>query len=285
MSLALLRVGTDEPDLRRLAHFLARVFRRPELYAPAYLRWLYRDNPAGRVIGMNAWHQGALVGHYALVPFESEGDSGRRRAALAVNVAVDPGHQGRGLFTRLARETSALASDGGVGEILVVANANSTPGFVRRLGFRVCGPLEARLLWRRPGWRDPEPTASWRRVWSAEALRWRGANPQSRYTREEHGELRALLAPTGWRGIRALLRLEPRAAAAALPDLPTSARPPLWLWLGRGGGLRLRAAGQLPVPLRLRPSPLNLLHCSLSASLPTPDPVRMRFEACDFDAY
>jgi GNAT superfamily N-acetyltransferase len=285
MSYALRPVATGDDDLAMLARFLARVFDRPELYVPDYLRWLYRDNPAGEVIGVNAWEGERLAAHYAVVPFEAASGSGRGRAALSLNTATDPADQGRGLFVRLAEETYRRAAESGVREILGVANANSTPGFVRRLGFRDCGRLDARILWRPPGLRADAAEPGWSRIWSPESLRWRASNPRARYALQLRRGLRAWLAPTGWPGIRAVLRLEPLAGATELPGLPRAGRPPLWLWIGRSARVSLPRAGHAAIPLRLRPSPLTLIHRALGAGGTAPEPEAMQLEVCDFDAY
>jgi GNAT superfamily N-acetyltransferase len=284
MTYDLRRVETGPEHLRGLAAFLARVFRREDLYVPAYLHWLYVENPAGSVIGVNAWDGDRLAGHYAVLPFEAVSADGRHRAALSLNTATDPADQGRGLFTRLAEQTYALASDEGVREVVGIANANSTPGFVRKLGFRDCGRLAARIAWRRPGLRELPAEASWRRIWDAESLRWRARHPQTRYAIELRAGLRSLLAPTGWPGIRAVLRLEPAAAAAPL-ELPTTGRPPLWLWLGRSAELSWPPAGSTAIPLRLRPSPLQVIYRSLADGATAPEAERIHFEGLDFDAY
>lgn len=278
-------VGISDPDLHRLADFLAGVFDRKDLYVPRYLRWLYRENPAGPVIGVNAWDGEELAGHYAVIPICAESGEGRYRAALSLNTATHPAHQGRGLFTRLAEETYALASDAGVREIVGIANANSAPGFVRRLGFQDCGPLEARLLWRPPQLADGERAVSWRRVWDAESLRWRARNPQARYALEARGGIRAILGSTGWPGIHAVLRMEPTAGAVELPDLELAQRAPLRLWLGRSARVTQPWAGGVSIPMRMRPSPLQVIHRSLIGRGPIREPERMHVEAFDFDAY
>ena len=268
-----------------LAQFLAGVFQREDLYVPAYLRWLYVDNPAGTVIGVNAWADDRIAAHYAVLPIQAASADGPHRAALSLNTATDPAHQGRALFTRLAEATFALAKEEGVREILGIANASSTPGFVRKLGFRDCGPLEARLLWRRPGLRAAESEASWQRVWDADSLAWRARNPQVRYTVEVGAGLRFIMGPTGWPGIRAVLRMEAADTATPLPDLQPAAWGPFRLWLGRSSRIALPRAGSLSIPMRLRPSPLKGIHLPLAENVTSPDPERIHFEAFDGEAY
>jgi GNAT superfamily N-acetyltransferase len=285
MSYEVRRVDTGNGDLRILSGFLAAVFGRKDLYVPEYLRWLYVENPAGDVVGMNAWQGDALVGHYAVIPIAAASEAGVHRAALSLNTATHPGHQGRGLFTRLAEETYALARDDGVEEVIGVANGRSAPGFVHRLGFTACGPLEARLLWRSPRKVAVEARPSWRRVWDPDSLRWRVRNPRSEYRVETRSGVRSILAPTGWPAVRAVLRVEPAEGAVELPDLSPADPAPLRLWLGRRADVSAPTAGGVSIPMRLRPSPLEVIHLSLAERAPSPDPARIHFDAFDFDAY
>jgi GNAT superfamily N-acetyltransferase len=283
MSYEIRRAGTGDEDLHTLAGFLATVFGRQDLYVPEYLRWLYVENPAGVVLGMNAWQGDALAGHYAVVPIKASSDSGIHRAALSLNTATHPDHKGRGLFTRLAERTFALAKDDGVSEIIGIANSSSMPGFVSRLGFTACGPLEARLVWGVPRHAPDPARPSWQREWEPESLRWRVRNPRSRYRVETRSGWRSILAATGWPGIQALLRVEIASGAVDLPDLPRAARAPIRLWLGRRADAA--AVGGVSIPKRLRPSPLEVIHRSLDERMSPPDPDRLHFEALDFDAY
>ena len=61
--------------------------------------------------------------------------------ALSLNTAVHERARGGGVFTRLAEETYDKARVRGIRVVVGVANANSTPGFVKRLGFTSIGPL------------------------------------------------------------------------------------------------------------------------------------------------
>lgn len=281
MDLSLRPVDLDDTGLARLAEFLTGVFDRPELFTPDYLRWMYRENPAGPVIGTNAWDRDALAGHYAIIPIRSETAAGVHRSALSLNTAVGAPYRLQKLFQRLGEATYASAREQGIVEVIGVANARSTTGMVR-LGFRDCGPLEARISFRPPRLASPAPP-SWRRAWDEESIRWRSRNPQVRYSAHEHVGTRMLTSPTAWPGIRVVLRMEAAAEAVALPAVRRSVRPPLYLWLGRRGDVVLPAG--LPIPIRLRPSPLNLVYRTLDAQHAEPDPERIQLEAFDFDAY
>jgi GNAT superfamily N-acetyltransferase len=287
MSYALKTVDTTRHELELLSTLLKQVFQ-DDKFSVAYLNWLYAENPAGPVIGVNAWSGESLAGHYAVIPiWARRPDREVYRAALSLNTAVHGDHQRRGLFTQLAEETYRLARRAGVSEVVGVANASSTPGFVGQLGFRNLGPLEASILWRRPRFSSrPSSGSSWVRVWDRDSLAWRLRNPAGRYSVEMGDGRGAILAHTGYPGIRAVLRLQD---AEEWSDLDASVDRVRYrgirLWMGRSPDIERPALGGFSLPLRLRPSPLNLIFRPLEDDPEEPPRDRFHFEAIDFDAY
>jgi GNAT superfamily N-acetyltransferase len=281
-------VGTSISELSAVADLLRLVFPRATHLRVPYLQWLYAENPAGAVIGMNAWHQGTVVGHYAVIPIRARVDGRPERAALSLNTAVHPAHRGQRLFTRLAEETYERARELGARHVIGVANARSTPGFLRSLGFQHIGALDAWLLWRRV---RPRPSGaafvSWQRIWEPRDFGWRLCNPTSRYRVEQGGGLRWVLAPTGRPGIHAVLKVDAEAEALDLDELhlETLRTRGLWLWLGRSSRIAPPRLGGLRIPVRFRRSPLNLIFRPLESGRGAIDPLSVEFEAIDFDVY
>jgi hypothetical protein len=96
----------------------------------------------------------------------------------------------------------------------------------------------------------------------------------------------AILAHTGYPGIRAVLRLQD---AEEWSDLDASVDRVRYrgirLWMGRSPDIERPALGGFSLPLRLRPSPLNLIFRPLEDDPEEPPRDRFHFEAIDFDAY
>jgi GNAT superfamily N-acetyltransferase len=285
--------STAAQDLARYAALFGECFPGAKHLDLPYLHWLYAENPDGEVIGMDAWFEGRMVAHYACVPVRARLRGVERRALLSVNTATHPRHQGQGLFTRLAEATYVAAADLGFHAVHGVANAQSTPGFVRKLGFTALSPLAARVGF---GAIDERPTAAlqasaaFHRVWSAEALRWRGANPHRpfRWHRPRPGTLAASAATGHW-GIRAWAELPDTIVDAANGALASSALPAAIaaprLHLGlRPDGAKPLVRRWIDVPSALRPSPLNLIFRSLTGEAP-PASDAICFDFLDFDAY
>jgi GNAT superfamily N-acetyltransferase len=110
----------------------------------SYLGWQYESNPHGKVIGMDAFLGDELAAHYAIIPRRYRLGVQIFDAALSVNTATHPQHQGKGLFTKLAAATYELAAQRGVKFVVGAANANSVGGFTRKLGFTALGQIRLR---------------------------------------------------------------------------------------------------------------------------------------------
>lgn len=305
-------MASDEPDLAATAQLLDDVFPGTRLGRVDYLRWLYVDSPSGPVLETNLDDEQGRAGHYAVVPVELTIDGTPRRGALSLNTAVHKRARGRGTFARLAEATFATAAESGVDTVIGVANANSTGGFVRRLGFSLVSPLPADVVLPAPGRGVPVQTgpvdaafspggaaadlapllrpvgAGLARAWSPDTLRWRLTAPGSDYLlhRTEH----ALMVSKSERrhGVNVAVLLKVLAARpvesivqrALVRAACRAHRAPFALHVGWNPWVAFRG---IPLPERLRESPLNFIHRDLASS--TPAPSVSHFELLDFDAY
>jgi Acetyltransferase (GNAT) domain len=295
------------------AALLTDVFPDSDISQPEYLHWLYEQSPFGSVIETNLDDELGRAGHYALVPITLTRNGIDYNAALSLNTAVHERARGGGTFVRLASETIAEARRQGVETLVGVANANSTPGFVRRLDFKLLTPLPASVMLPTPGsrrgirsgWADTSafagdglaadsepllvaPTTGEARRWTPETLRWRLARPDARYALHRTGDLLAVSCRDSRHGIRVAILLKVFAASrishssqrALLRAMCHFHRAPIALHVGLNDLVDFRG---MALPERLRESPLNLIYRSLQTE-PRPAAIK-RFEFLDFDAY
>jgi hypothetical protein len=281
---------------------------------PQYLRWLYEDSPFGAAIEANLDDDEGRAGHYALVPIALTNDGARCAGALSLNTAVDQRARGGGVFVRLATEAIEGAQRQGVQMVVGVANANSTPGFLRRLSFELLGPLPATVLLPLPGRRQPvrsmwageeafaaggvaaggldallaPPARGLARAWTPETLRWRLASPGSRYALHRSEHMLVITTADPVKGIPVAVLL--KAFASTPPSVSERRaivraacrvhRAPLAVHVGLNDMVAFQG---LQLPKRLRSSPLNLIVRHLNDVLPRNTVTR--FEFLDFDAY
>lgn len=254
-------------------------------FSAEYLQWLYAENPAGRVVGFDAYDGDRLAAHYVCVPADIDLHGKRARALLSLNTATDPDYQGKGLFTRLASMTYDLGAADGFSCVFGVANANSTPGFIRKLGFLLVAPLEARLGVGSlaPNWQRVAGTTAFRRVWDAKLLDWRLKNPANpvRHLVGRHGT-HCLSAATTYPLIRAYAEIRSDIDSVA-PSRGGSG--PLRLFLGMFPDGACSYGTYVRIPNRLRASPLNFIFRSFAQIRDAPVAEEVLFSFLDFDAY
>jgi len=273
----------DDAAYAEYARLFADCFPGVDKFSRDYLEWLYRRNPDGEVVGFDARDGDRLPAHYACIPTFVRLGGQDVRMLLSLNTATHPDYQGQGLFTRLADLTYAAGVDQGFDGIYGVANANSTPGFMRKLKFQLVSPLRA-CAGIGPLGIDFSGTAEvqFRRIWSAQALAWRCACPVNPVIARVRGDRTTFLAPA--------LRGGAVMAAAEIDTTAPSGQSkgstsPLHIFIGLVPPAWQRSALYVDIPGRLRPSPLNLIYRSLSGRVESlrPDAVFLSF--LDFDAY
>jgi GNAT superfamily N-acetyltransferase len=275
-ALAIRPAGTSAEQLAAYADLLGRVFGPSAKFTAEALAWRYRDNPAGAVVGADAWDGERLAAHYVTCPTVARIEGREVTGLLSLNTATDPAYQGRGLFTTLAQATYDQGRAAGYGFVIGVANANSTPGFLRKLAFQDVGRLEAGVLAHRP--RAFRPAAvQYQGAWTRpDLLAWRLANPAGRYRVGRTGRLTGIWART---------HLPLVDCAAFVDDETAAGGAPLAATMFIGLEPRLSLTGFLPIPDRFRPSPLNLIWRRLGEAPDRLDRGAVALSFLDFDPY
>ncbi len=245
-----------------------------------YLKWLYADNPVGAVIGVDAYANGELAAHYALVPVEVELKGKTFLACWSLNTATHPRFQGRGLFLKLAEEAYRIAAARGCMSVIGVANKNSTPGFLRRLGFQHLGQLAVSVGYAALDYRDDERVLA--RAWSSRSIEWRLKNPWRRYfVSKADGKCSIFTTIGPWSMPVFLCRLnEDKISGLTMASLPLFSRMQPRLLLG----FQLVKRGlSVPLPKALWPSPWNVIYRPLIRG--APDNVKLAMVALDLDTF
>lgn len=273
----------DRQELEKVTALLRRVWPKNPRFNIKYIEWLYRDNPNGQAIGYNAFCEDEMAAHYVIVPFRVELEGEIKTSALALNTAVDERHRGQSLFGKLAELAHRAASEAGVDHIVAVANANSTPTFLRHLGFHLITPLDVRMCLAPPRPGGAAIDWQWRRKWSIKDFAWRLDNPSGHYWRSSDGEFSCIIGTTKYPGVRAVLKVEsePSLRLQAERQLPTRATWRPILWFGKCPELKFGVS--IDVPMRLRPSPFNFIFRDLTSRRTELLPERVHIEAADFD--
>lgn len=253
-----------------------------------FLSWLYQDNPDGQVVGFDAREGERLAAHYACIPVRALIGGEEVKVLLSLNTATHPDYQGQGLFTQLAERTYAIAASMGYDCVYGVANANSTPGFIRKLGFQLVGPLQAKagVGPLRMDMRQAKEL-QFRRLWGPQSLAWRCASPANPLTARMGADRTTFLAPALLGGLfMATAEIENVWCSMAISTVSTGGwASPLRLFLGRVPKTAQRLSLYLDIPEKFKPSPLNLIYRSLSGRVQEIDLDAVFINFLDFDAY
>ena len=105
------------------------------------LRWQYLENPTGELLVDLAVSNERIGAIYAVQPARARVRGSRMLAAQSVDTLVDADFRGRGLFTRMADSLYQRVSERDGAFVYGFPNANSAPGFFKKLGWLSLDPV------------------------------------------------------------------------------------------------------------------------------------------------
>lgn len=264
------QVAVDNKTITEITTLLNLCFPKSvDIETKEYIKWEYEENPEGHVVGFNAYSGTILAGHYATIPIIMMINGQKRRGLLSLNTATHPEHRGKGLFVKLAQQTYDYAKENGYDYVIGVANANSTHGFIKYLGFDLICPLTFRVGF---GLNiNNDKAFTYKRFWDSSLLKWRMACPSYKYFKS--GE--SIVSPILY-GAKKIVKLD---TASQLRRLWLR---PLNLYVGLGADLKKGYYFRLP--RFIKHSPFNLIFKDLTGGkLPKITEENIWFELIDFD--
>lgn len=249
-----------------------------------YIAWLYRSNPDGFVVGYDAIFDNKVIAHYACIPSLMNNNGEIVQSLLSLNTATHPDFQGKGLFTKLANLTYELAAQSGYDCVYGIANANSTPGFIKKLGFQFVRPLYASIglgtFFKETN--SISNLSSFNKVWNVKSLEWRAASPANQIylNKNNNQELFTATMFGFYCPVSTNLKITQEI------KIPTkNIISPFKLFIGLTPDNMRVNYSHLNIPKFLRPSPLNLIYKSLNARVNTLDGSKVFLSFLDFDGY
>ncbi len=285
---------------------------------PAYLRWLYDENPLGPAYQSAVDEDGVRMAHYALISQRYRNADGPARFIFSLNAVSRSTAQRKGYFGMLQLRVWSAARDDGVVAGIGVTNARSHRG-VQVMGWRFFGPMPVEVVapapYRPSAWHseavtpellassrfdeltaglDEQPAEHWTNCVSTEYLRWRlGAPRGARWALHVSDDLFAVSTLSHFKGapVAVVVKLLLRHGAGADTPVPGRAavsevcrfhRAPAAVYAGFNRFVKVRG---VPLPDAFKPSPLNLEVCSLSDTIRQRDFHLDTYEFLDMDAY
>lgn len=267
-------VATRKENLELYSDLLSKVFTDTSKYSVEFLNWQYFENPAGDVIGFDAFFGEELAAHYVTIPVIYQRENRIAKGLLSLNTATGKAHQGKGLFLKLAKATYDEASRKGFEFIIGVANQNSTHGFVNKLGFKLINKLEVKVYM--GSIKEKIITnQTFHAIHDKAFMQWRLNNPKGNYYYSQ----KAIYSATHLPFFKSLMTLN---TLTENNKLPKAGFNPFKISIGLN--LNPPSLG-ISLPEKLKPSPLNLIFKNLSSKDMDVNSGNCYFELIDFDAY
>ena len=266
------QVKANDDSIREIQRLLQLVFEKnASKFSFDYLKWQYVENPIGQVVGFNAYKDDVLAAHYETIPVYMNVKGKKTLGLLSKDTATHPDHRGKHLFTLLAERTYQYAAENDYKFVIGVANANSTPGFIKHLKFKLIGPLDFKIGIGTKIY--PQRDYTFSRYWDKEIMNWRLNNPSMKYYK--NGD--TIVSPIKM-GFKKLVCHN----GADLVSLPKLHLRPLNLYIGYGASLD--KGFYVNLPKFIERSPFNLIFRDLTeGSLPDMHKENVLFELMDFD--
>lgn len=270
MEYKIVKVECDDDSLLHISEILQQSFPKSKKFTKAYLKWQYIDNPIGEIVGFNAFYGDCLAAHYVTMPITMVLFGREVKGLISLNTATHPDHRGKGLFTILAKTTYDYAKENGFEFVTGVANANSTHGFLNKLGFYLISPLDVRLGFGNKI-QNTEKTLCYRN-WDYESLNWRLKNPTNKYWKIKD----SLFSSIGPVGVKALIGFFNNTSIKHKFSIR-----PLNLFVGLGADYSKGIYFKLPS--FIKHSPFNLVFKDLTGKIPQIKKEDISFQLLDFD--
>lgn len=277
-------IDTTPKGIAECVQLLRVVFPETDRFTEEYLNWQYNLNPIGQAVGFNAWSRGQLAAHYVTLPIISLIQGRQTKGLLSLNTATHPKHRGKKLFTRLAEATYQRGKELGYEFVAGVANANSTPGFIGKLGFTLVSPLQVKLGLGKIKQTNTNENYVYQQMWSRELLHWRLQNPSQKYTIKTTEDKFTVEVTTGQYGIRAIIGVFDKNLLTDIKSVKSNTLNPLKLWMGIDSSIDWRGSFYFTLPNKLRQAPLNLIFRGLREDIEF-NCADVKFQCIDFDAY
>lgn len=254
-----------------------------------YLTWLYKDNPVGEAIGFDAIFENRVVGHVISIPTKFFLHGKEEVGVLSLNTAVHPDFQGRKLFAKLGVALWEHVRSLGYTFVMGVANASSTHGFIKHMGFQNVCPLLVKIGYGKINADLVLDKYDFIHAWNEKSLLWRINNPinQVHLGINTKSSILSAAASTNKAGIFVAGEIIVQSSMEELLKtssfkMPKTIMPNLFIGLIPNYKFKL---GYFNIPEFIKPSPLNFIYKNLVDEKDKLDPQKCFINFLDFDAF
>ena len=169
----------ESGELERLLDLQNYVYKGRYVFDTDDFKYWYVDNPQCPAYSFSAYDGDKMVANVAFIPTTISVFGKVLHGIHSMGVVTHPSYQGRGIFSKLSELACQCAKEDGKDFAMAISNANSTPAFLKYLGFYLVSPLDVKWGWGMIT--HDESKSQVYKIYDLDTLSWRLRNPK--YTR------------------------------------------------------------------------------------------------------
>ena len=171
-------------DLNKLPQYIElykRCFKKyPEKKDFNYFTWLYRKNPLGSFIGIDAFDtdKNIEIGQVGGIPYNFNYLGKPIKILQSINVCVDQRYRGQKLFKEMSSRLEDYAKELNFSFIIAIANALATPAWMNSISMKFLTKLDVFLTYNLSEFEKMKfDNNTFRSIWDENLINWRKKNP------------------------------------------------------------------------------------------------------------
>lgn len=248
-----------------------------------YFDWLYKLNPCGNFIGIDCYSDKIIIGQVGGIPLEFNYLGKKVKFLISINVCVDPKHQGKKLFSKMAIKFEVLAKKEGFDGIIAIANKAATPAWQKTVNLNFLKQLDVFIGFGKFNNKKLDKNKyNFFTKWNNENLKWRLGNPHNKTFSSDYNQgIKSIYSSTDYPLLKAYAPL-----VFATDDIKiqnskfTFLNPVIYVGLAN----ETKGKSFIRLPEIFKPSPLNFLYKFIKSNEKL-DAQKVFFSFLDFDAF
>ena len=250
-----------------------------------YFEWLYKKNPLGNFIGIDAvdLKSGEEIGQVGGIPYEFNFNGNKIKILQSINVCVDKRYRGKKLFKEMATRLEDYAKAENYSLIIAIANKLATPAWQNSIGLKFLTQLDVLIGYGDLGLNNLDLNDTiFTSIWNEKRLEWRKDNPSNKVFVKHENKIRlscqsvmSIFKVFSYVNCKNLnINYSKEQFNFFLPNLFIGLIPP-----------NSNSSFYLKIPEIFKPSPLNFLYKSINNENIEIKKDKCFFSYLDFDAY
>ncbi len=110
-----------------------------------YFNWLYKKNPTGNYLGIDAFHNNKLIGQVGGIPLNFKFYNNYIKTLVSINVCVDEQYRGNKLFLNLSKNLEKFLMEENFELIIAIGNKQATPAWKKSINLKYLTQLKSYL--------------------------------------------------------------------------------------------------------------------------------------------